>query len=100
MREAAAFLAASNPAAAVGEARRALAAALRARRTARRVTQVRLAALLGSSQSRIAKMEAADATVSLELLMRALVVLGASRQDVGELIGRGVRPAPTPDRRR
>lgn len=88
---AAAFLARSDPAAAVAEARRALAHALRARRHARGLTQVRLAALLGSSQSRVAKMEAADATVSLELLMRALVVLGASRNDVGRTVAERVR---------
>ena len=33
-------------------------------------------------------MEAADATVSMELLMRSLLVLGASRQEVGRIIGR------------
>jgi transcriptional regulator with XRE-family HTH domain len=47
---------------------------------------MRLAALLGSSQSRVAKMEAADATVSLELLLRALVVLGATLGDVGRAV--------------
>ena len=85
-RDAAAFLATSDPEAAVAEARRSLASALRRRRNARELTQVRLAALLGSSQSRVAKMEAADATVSLELLMRALVVLGATLGDVGRAV--------------
>jgi transcriptional regulator with XRE-family HTH domain len=77
---------------AVAEARRILAAAVRARRRAHGLTQVRLAGLLGSSQSRIAKLEAADVTVSLELLMRALVVLGATRVEVGRVMA-GRRPA-------
>jgi len=84
--------------AAVAEARRALAAALRRRRLARELTQVRLAALLGSSQSRVAKMEAADETVSLGLLVRALVVLGATRGEVGRAVA--LRGAPTPATRR
>jgi len=85
-RDAAAFLATSDPDTAVAEARSSLASALRRRRNARALTQMRLAALLGSSQSRVAKMEAADATVSLELLLRALVVLGATLGDVGRAV--------------
>ena len=77
---------------AVAEARRVLAAAVRRRRRERGLTQVRLAALLGSSQSRVAKLEAADVTVSLELLMRALVVLGATRVEVGKVLAER-RPA-------
>jgi transcriptional regulator with XRE-family HTH domain len=77
---------------AVAEARRVLAAAVRRRRQAQGLTQVRLAALLGSSQSRVAKLEAADLTVSLELLMRALVVLGATREEVGRAMAEQ-RPA-------
>ena len=85
---------------AVAEARRALAAALRRRRHALGLTQVRLAALLGSSQSRVAKMEAADAAVSLELLMRALVALGVTRVEVGQVVGASdVPPARNPDER-
>lgn len=71
----------------VAESRRLLAAALRRRREARETTQVRLAAVLGSSQSRVAKMEAADPTVSLELLVRGLVALGATRAEVGRIVG-------------
>jgi len=73
-------------AAAVAESRALLAAALRRRRNVREVTQVRLAAVLGSSQSRVAKMEAADPTVSLELLVRGLVALGATRAEVGRIV--------------
>ena len=52
----------------------ALSNAVRARRLAMGLTQQRLAELLESSQSRVAKMEAADPSVSLDLLIRALLV--------------------------
>jgi len=51
-------------------------------------TQAHVAHILGSSQSRVAKMEAADSTVSLDLLVKALLTLGASRQEVGRVIAR------------
>ncbi len=43
---------------------------------------------LGSSHSRVAKVEAVDATVSTELLVRSLLAVGASRQEVSRIIGR------------
>lgn len=52
------------------------------------LTQAELAARLGSSQSRVAKMEAADASVSIDLLVKALLALGASRAQVGRAIAR------------
>ena len=51
---------------------------LRERRTARKVTQAQLAKLLGTSQPRVAAMEAGDPQTSLEALLRALIVLGAT----------------------
>ena len=36
--------------------------------------------VIGSSQSRVAKMEAADATVSFDLLIRGLLALGATTE--------------------
>jgi DNA-binding XRE family transcriptional regulator len=51
---------------------------LRERRTARKVTQAQLARLLGTSQPRVAAMEAGDPQTSLEALLRALIVLGAT----------------------
>lgn len=59
---------------------------LRARRIARGVTQVELAKRLGSSQSRVAKMEAADASVTLDLLFRAYLALGATPRDLAKVI--------------
>lgn len=55
-----------------------LACALRNRRTAQKLTQAEAARKLGSSQSRLAKMEAADPSVSVDLLVRALLALGAT----------------------
>lgn len=51
---------------------------LRERRTARKVTQAQLAKLLGTSQPRVAAVEAGDPQTSLEALLRALIVLGAT----------------------
>jgi DNA-binding XRE family transcriptional regulator len=50
-------------------------------------TQADLAARLGSSQSRVAKMEAADSTVSVDLLVRSLLTAGTDRKDVGRAVG-------------
>jgi hypothetical protein len=82
------FLELSPAEAAFVELKLALADLLRDTRLRRGWTQVQVAQQLGSSQSRIAKMEAADATVSLDLLVRSLLALGASRKEVGRVISR------------
>ena len=56
-------------------------------RKKRKITQQQFAKLLGSSQSRIAKLEKADRSVSVELLMRSLVTLGVSRSQIGKIVG-------------
>lgn len=61
---------------AIVELRLDLAAALRRRRTAARMTQAALAKAIGSSQARVAKMEGGDPQSSIESLVRALAVLG------------------------
>jgi predicted transcriptional regulator len=68
------------------EMKLALARSIRTRRMRRELTQGQLAKLINSSQSRVAKMEAADASVSLDLLIRTLLVLGASRREVAHII--------------
>lgn len=68
------------------ETKLALAAGLRQRREHLGLTQTEAARRLGSSQSRVAKMEAADMTVSTDLLLRSLFRLGVSRQDVARLL--------------
>jgi DNA-binding XRE family transcriptional regulator len=47
------------------------------------ITQQELAKRLGSSQSRVAKIEAGDPSVSMELLVRSLLGAGANRSDIG-----------------
>ena len=63
-----------------------LASSLREMRTSKNMTQADLAALLKSSQSRVAKMEAGDSTVSLDLLVRSLLSLGLTRETLARLI--------------
>jgi len=55
-------------------------------RQEKELTQVDLADRMGSSQSRVAKAEAADTSVSLDLLIRSFFALGATRQDLAEAI--------------
>ena len=64
-----------------------LAEALRKHRARRGVTQLALAKKVQSSQSRIAKMEAGDATVSIDLLVRTLLALGVTPRELGRAIG-------------
>lgn len=63
-----------------------LAKLLQERRRKRNLGQVELAKLVQSSQSRVAKMEAADESVSLDLIIRSLLALGISRPELGRLI--------------
>jgi hypothetical protein len=70
------------------ETKLALSACLRDRRKTQNVSQATLAKRLRSSQSRVAKMEAADPTVSIDLLLRALFALGAKPRDVATAIQR------------
>jgi ribosome-binding protein aMBF1 (putative translation factor) len=86
--DAAEFLELTAEEVALVEVRLALADHLRAVRRQRGLTQSQVARKLGSSQSRVAKMEAADATVSLDLLIKSLLALGASRGEVGAVIAR------------
>lgn len=59
---------------------------LRVARRAKGLTQHGLARLLGSSQSRVAKMEAGGADVTLDLICKALFALGVSREALGKAI--------------
>lgn len=68
------------------ELKLALAEYLKSLRARHGWTQTETARQLRSSQSRVAKMEAADPTVSVDLLVRALLALGASRKELGRVI--------------
>ena len=63
-----------------------LAAGLRERRRQKGLSQLDLAAKLQLSQSRVAKMEAGDPSVSLDLLIRSLISLGASERELSRII--------------
>ncbi len=64
-----------------------LATNVRTLRQQKRVTQQELAKRMGSSQSRIAKMEVADRSVSMEMYVRSLAALGVSRSQIGKIVG-------------
>src|SRR5207244_5943988 len=80
------FLGLSNEESAYLELKIKLAAGLRRRRQQRGLSQLELAAKLQSSQSRVAKMEAGDPSVSLDLLIRCLITLGASDRELSQII--------------
>lgn len=63
-----------------------LAEGLKKRRVRSRLTQVDLAKAVQSSQSRVAKMEAGDPSVSLDLLVRSLIALGTSSKELARII--------------
>lgn len=50
------------------------------------MTQTALAERLQSSQPRIAKAENGDASVSIELLIKAILATGATPQEIGQVI--------------
>ena len=64
---------------------------LRDRRAQRRLSQAQLARLLKSSQSRVAKMEAGDPSVSIDLLIRSLLALGATPKELAQVLTRRPR---------
>ena len=89
---AAEFLGLSDEDMAVIELKLALGNALKARRQKKRLTQAAFAKAISSSQSRVAKMEAGDPSVSLDLLIKSMLTLGASRREVAKVIGRRNTP--------
>jgi ribosome-binding protein aMBF1 (putative translation factor) len=80
------FLRLSDDETAYVELRLRLADSLRRRRQKRKLSQTDLAKLLHSSQSRVAKMEGGDPSVSIDLLIRSLLALGVSNRDLARAI--------------
>lgn len=76
----------SSAEAAYVELRLRLSDAVRGLRREKKLSQTALAGMMGSSQSRMAKLEAADETVSLDLMVRSLLALGASSADLARII--------------
>ena len=87
------FLRLSDQEAAYIELKLRLAASLLECRQRRHLTQMDLARVLRSSQSRIAKMERGDPSVSLDLLVRSLLALGTSARQLSRVIA-ARSPAP------
>jgi len=59
---------------------------VKAQRMKRGWTQEQLARAIGSSQSRIAKLEGGDPGISLDLMIKALLRLGTSKKQIGKLL--------------
>lgn len=76
--DASGFLELTEEERAIVAARLALARFVRTRRIARGQTQEQLAKAMKSSQSRVGKIEAADASVSIELMLKALAATGST----------------------
>ncbi|MBD2195067.1 MULTISPECIES: helix-turn-helix domain-containing protein [Calothrix] len=79
------FLELTQEEAALIEIKLALSRNLKERRQ-KLMTQTELAQKLHSSQPRIAKAENCDASVSIELLIRAMLATGATPQEIGKVI--------------
>ena len=88
MGNAADFLGLTEAEAALVEMKLSLSDAVRKARKQRRITQVALAKHLNSSQSRVAKLEAGDPGVSLDLLVRASLATGTTRAEVAAALSR------------
>jgi len=80
------FLGLSDEEMAYIEIKLALSTRVRELRKKRKLTQEQTTKLIGSSQSRVAKIESGDPTVSIDLQVKSLIALGASREDLAEAI--------------
>src|SRR3970282_2691508 len=63
-----------------------LSESLKRYREERNLTQTQLAQMVGSSQSRVAKMEVGDPSVSIDLVIRSLFALGRSKGEMGGIV--------------
>jgi predicted XRE-type DNA-binding protein len=68
------------------EIRLSLSKSLKQLRKQQELSQQKLAENINSSQSRVAKMEANDPSVSIDLLIKSLLSLGATREDIATAI--------------
>jgi len=80
------FLDLSPEEAAYIELKLSLSRSLKQRRSKKNMSQVEFAKLVKTSQSRVAKMEAGDPSVSIDLLIKSLLALGASPKDLAKAI--------------
>ena len=68
------------------EMKMSLSQSLKEMRKRKRLSQIAFAKLIKSSQSRVAKMETGSASVSIDLLIKSLLALGASQKDLAKAI--------------
>jgi ribosome-binding protein aMBF1 (putative translation factor) len=80
------FLGLSPAESAYIELKLSLSESLKRQRQNKQLSQVEFAKRIRSSQSRIAKMEAGDPSVSLDLLIKSLLALGTSRKELAKVI--------------
>ena len=85
------FLGLSREEVAIVEMKLALADAVKAQREKSQLSQNDLAARMKSSQSRVAKIEAGDPSVSLDLLVRAVLSAGATKKEVARVLAATAR---------
>ena len=81
------FLGLTSEEAAYVDLRLTLSDAVKKRWLTTHLTQQQLACKLASSQSRVAKTEAGDTSVSIDLLVRSLFALGTTRKDLAKMVG-------------
>jgi DNA-binding XRE family transcriptional regulator len=70
------------------ELKLALSRSVRQYRQSKHITQGNLAKRLQSSQSRVAKVEAGDESVSMDLMIRSLLAMGATREELAQIIAK------------
>ncbi|MFT4816874.1 MAG: putative XRE-type DNA-binding protein [Pseudohongiellaceae bacterium] len=80
------FLDLSSEEVAYIEMKHALSNSLKERRVKEKLSQVEVAKIFKTSQSRVAKMEAGDPSVSIDLLVKSLLALGASPKELAKAI--------------
>jgi DNA-binding XRE family transcriptional regulator len=71
---------------AIVEMKVALAKAIVNKRKKSKITQVQMAKTIGSSQSRVAKIEHADPAVSIELMLKSLFSMGTTKKEIAKAI--------------
>jgi len=69
---------------------------IKSQRKKRGWSQLQLARAIGSSQSRVAKMEAGEPSTSLDLMIKTLLRLGISKTQIGNLLSGNLKPELEP----
>jgi len=92
------FLELTSEESALIEMKLALAKKVKELRKMQNISQKSLAESMGSSQSRVAKMEAGDPSVSIDLLVSGLVYVGATKEVIAEAISSSGNSCTAQDR--